>query len=234
MDGQDILRETARLIEHGWYQHADARDPSGTAVTASDPSAIAWSLTAALAPSPPTLPRPTPPHSATPSGASPPPSPTRHSTPGTTPPTAPKTKPSRCSPTHPPASTNNHSRAPGQRNDPELVRSNICLAASPLSPSRERQHRRHCIGRSGSTAERPLKDDAPPPPDQSGCSESGTRLSVAAVTLSLCARVPPAHVCSLSSGRSANCNLSSPAWSPCERPCEQRLSASAQIAGFSG
>lgn len=49
MDGQDVLRETARLIEHGWCQHADARDPSGTAVTASDPSATAWSLTAALA-----------------------------------------------------------------------------------------------------------------------------------------------------------------------------------------
>ena len=31
-----------------------------------------------------------------------------------------------------------------------------------------------------------------------------------------------------------NCSLTSPAWSPCERPCEQTLSKSPQIADVSG
>ncbi|HJU37426.1 MAG TPA: hypothetical protein VJ716_08430 [Gaiellaceae bacterium] len=49
MDGHDYLHETASLIRRGWCAGADARDRHGTAVPASDPAAVAWSLTGALA-----------------------------------------------------------------------------------------------------------------------------------------------------------------------------------------
>lgn len=48
MDGQAILRAAAELIECGWCCGADARDPAGAPVSASDPSATAWSLLGAL------------------------------------------------------------------------------------------------------------------------------------------------------------------------------------------
>lgn len=49
MDGHDVLRETAQLVERGWCHGADARDVSGVGVAASDPAATAWSLVGALA-----------------------------------------------------------------------------------------------------------------------------------------------------------------------------------------
>ncbi|HEY3550522.1 MAG TPA: hypothetical protein VGK69_05665 [Gaiellaceae bacterium] len=49
MDGHAFLRETAALIASGWCCGAEARNSSGSAVEASDPSATAWSLRGALA-----------------------------------------------------------------------------------------------------------------------------------------------------------------------------------------
>jgi hypothetical protein len=47
--GQDVLRETARLVEIGWCKGADARDGAGLAVRPHDRAAVAWSLLGALA-----------------------------------------------------------------------------------------------------------------------------------------------------------------------------------------
>lgn len=49
MNGHDVLRETATLIQRGWCCGADARDCYGVPVAASDPAATAWSLPGALA-----------------------------------------------------------------------------------------------------------------------------------------------------------------------------------------
>jgi hypothetical protein len=49
MNGDAFLQETANLIGRGWCCGADARDCSGTAVAASDPTAVSWSLPGALA-----------------------------------------------------------------------------------------------------------------------------------------------------------------------------------------
>lgn len=49
MDGQDVLRETAQLVERGWCHGAEARDVSGAGVAPDDPAATAWSLVGALA-----------------------------------------------------------------------------------------------------------------------------------------------------------------------------------------
>lgn len=49
MDGDAFLRETAALIASGWCCGAEARNSSGAAVEADDPSATAWSLRGALA-----------------------------------------------------------------------------------------------------------------------------------------------------------------------------------------
>ena len=49
MNGHEVLQETAILIRRGWCRGADARDCSGNAVAAGDPSATAWSLLGALA-----------------------------------------------------------------------------------------------------------------------------------------------------------------------------------------
>lgn len=48
MDGHAFLRETAALIASGWCCGAEARNGSGAAVEADDPSATAWSLRGAL------------------------------------------------------------------------------------------------------------------------------------------------------------------------------------------
>jgi hypothetical protein len=48
-DGHIFLEETAKLIRRGWCQGADARDSSGRAVQASDPTATSWSLPGAFA-----------------------------------------------------------------------------------------------------------------------------------------------------------------------------------------
>lgn len=49
MNGHDFLHETATLIRKGWCCGADARDTYGSPVAAADPTAMAWSLTGALA-----------------------------------------------------------------------------------------------------------------------------------------------------------------------------------------
>lgn len=48
MNGHEFLHETATLIRRGWCWDADARDPDGTPVAASDPAATAWSLMGAI------------------------------------------------------------------------------------------------------------------------------------------------------------------------------------------
>jgi hypothetical protein len=49
MNGRDVLRTTAGLIERGWCQGADARDRLGATVPPTGQTAAAWSLSGALA-----------------------------------------------------------------------------------------------------------------------------------------------------------------------------------------